>query len=326
MRTRFLTAALAALALAPLARADGLPLLDSGAPAIVRGSDGGRYVAVPSGRDTVVTHLGDNVAFASRTLDGRFTVPVVAIDGTAAGLSADRSTFVLIAPRRGFPRARTTFAVLDAGSLRLRTTVVLHGDFSFDALSPDGTRMYLVHYQSKTDPTRYEVRAYDLVRDRLLPEPIVDPTEVDEQMRGYPITRATTPDGRYAYTLYDGAGKMPFVHALDTVKGEARCIDLDMLAGREDLYQLGLDLRVGGTRLAVVSGSTQVTAFDTRTYLPTASVLTAPETGSSPFRIAVLVLLVLVAVGGVLYAVRVIARAGGPYGSRRSSPPSRPRT
>jgi len=326
MRIRFLTVALVALALAPLAHADGLPLSDSGAPAIVRDSGGVRYMAVPTARGTVVTRFGDNVAFSSRLLDGRFTVPVVAMDGTAAGLSADRSTLVLIAPRRGFPRARTTFAVLDAGSLRSKTTVVLPGDFSFDALSPDGTRLYLVHYQSKKDPTEYEVRAYDLARDRLLPDPIVDPTEVDEQMRGYPITRATTPDGRYAYTLYDGAGKTPFVHALDTVNGEARCIDLDMLAGREDLYQLELGLGLGGTRLAVVSGSTQVTAVDTRTYLPTASVLTASASDGSPLRIAVLVVLVLFALGGVLFAFRVIARAGGPYRSKRSSRPSRPRT
>ena len=60
-----------------------------------------------------------------------------------------------------------------------------------------------------------------LGRSRLLPAPVVDPREPDERMRGMPITRATTADGRWEYTLYDGTGSYPFVHALDTVRAEA---------------------------------------------------------------------------------------------------------
>ena len=44
-------------------------------------------------------------------------------------------------------------------------------------------------------------------------------------MHGNPMTRATSADGRWAYTLYDGNGH-PFVHALDTAPATARCIDL----------------------------------------------------------------------------------------------------
>jgi hypothetical protein len=75
----------------------------------------------------------------------------------------------------------------------------------------------------------------------------VDPREPDEDMRGYPITRASSPDGRWAYTLYDGAGKHPFVHALDTQGRTAACIDLDGLAGRDDLYELRLIEARGAT-------------------------------------------------------------------------------
>ena len=49
-------------------------------------------------------------------------------------------------------------------------------------------------------------------------------------MRGYPLTRVASPDGRWAYTLYDGGGKHPFVHALDTLEGRAVCIDLPAFA------------------------------------------------------------------------------------------------
>ena len=61
-------------------------------------------------------------------------------------------------------------------------------------------------------------------------------------MRGSPITRATSSDGRWAYTLYDGAGGTPFLHALDTSKRQARCIDLPMLAGGQDLGQLRITM------------------------------------------------------------------------------------
>jgi hypothetical protein len=326
MRARFLIASLLVLALAPLARADGLPIADASAPAII-GRDGteGRYVALPTERGTTVARLG-GVVYASRLLDGRYTVPVIALDHTASGLSTDGSTLVLINPRRNFPRAKTSFVVLDAKSLRTRRHIVLEGDFSFDALSPDGTRMYLIHYLSRRDPTRYEVRALDVPSGKLLPTPIVDKSEPDERMAGLPITRETTADGRWAYTLYDGAGHEPFVHALDTVDGEAHCIDLEMLAGRRDLYDLRLELGPKEVGLVVVSGAERVGAFDTSDFQPVNAKAVGTEAASieksSPTRwpLALLaVAVVLVAVGGVL-----LLRSRS-YGWR-SSEPSRPRT
>jgi LPXTG-motif cell wall-anchored protein len=186
---------------------------------------------------------------------------------------------VLINPRRTFPRARTSFVVLDATNLRTRQHVVLDGDFSFDALSPDGTRMFLVHYLSRRDPTRYEVRALDVPSGKLLPTPIVDKSEPDERMAGLPITRETTADGRWAYTLYDGAGEEPFVHALDTVDGEAHCIDLAMLSGRQDLYDLRLDLGPGDGALAVVDGAQNLALVDTSDFEPVAAKSVAADAG-----------------------------------------------
>jgi hypothetical protein len=262
---------LLALAVTPLAFADGLPIADTGAPALIGGDDGnGRLVALPAKGGTVVARIGGSV-YSSRFLEGRYTVPVVALDRTAAGLSTDGSTLVLINPRRTFPRERTSFVVLDARSLRARRHIVLDGDFSFDALSPDGTRMFLIHYLSRRDPTRYEVRALDVASGKLLPTPIVDTSEPDERMAGFPVTRETTADGRWAYTLYDGAGEEPFVHALDTVDGEAHCIDLAMLSGRQDLYDLRLGLGPGGRGLAVMDGGEKLTVVDTSDFGPAAA-------------------------------------------------------
>jgi len=67
------------------------------------------------------------------------------------------------------------------------------------------------------------VRAYDLAARRLLPEPVVDPREPGEKMQGLPMTRATSADGRFAYTLYERPRGAPFIHALDTVRGSAAC-------------------------------------------------------------------------------------------------------
>ena len=255
---------------APAAASDGLPVgnVDAGPAGVTSAAGAMRYVTVPAGRNTLalaVRRDGGQVG-SSRLLRGRFTIPVVALDGTPAGLSADRRTLVLIKPRLGFPRNVTTFAVLDAQRMKLRDVVRLRGDFSFDALSPDGRLVYLVNYTSRRDPTRYEVRAFDTRQGRLVPGPIVDKREPDENMRGYPLTRAMSPDGRWAYTLYDGAGKHPFVHALDTRDMTAACIDLDGLTGRDDLQALRLGVSGDGTSFSVLDGRQALFVVDTKTF------------------------------------------------------------
>ena len=211
----------------------------------------------------------------SKLLDGAFTIPAVAYDGSSSGLSADGSVLVLIQPRLSFPRTRTSFAVFDARRLRLLQMLRLRGDFSFDAISPRGNRIYLIQYLSPQDPTRYAVRAYDVHAGRLLPDPVVDPHEADEQMRGQPLSRAMSPDGRWAYTLYDGNGKTPFVHALDTSRSTARCIDLDALAGNQYLSGMRLAMRPDGKRLVVRNGLVPELTVNTKTF----AVSKVPEPG-----------------------------------------------
>ena len=141
--------------------------------------------------------------------------------------------------------------------------------------------MYLIHYLSRRDPTRYEVRALDVPSGKLLPTPIVDKSEPDERMAGFPITRQTTADGRWAYTLYDGAGHEPFVHALNTIDGEAHCIDLEMLAGRQDLYDLRLDLGPGDSGLAVVGGAERLAVIDTSDFEPVGAKTIVPDSAEA---------------------------------------------
>jgi hypothetical protein len=250
------------------AAADGLPVVGATAgPVGVASRDGGvRYSALRIQQGTVVvrTRTSDGQVLRSRFIRGRWSIPVVAYDGTPDGLSADGDTLVLIRPRITFPRARTRLAILDAKTLRVRDSFTLKGDFSFDAISPDGSALYFINYLSAKDPTDYAVRVFDPRAGRLLAEPIVDPDEPAEEMGGQPITRAWSADGRWAYTLYDGGKHAPFVHALDTVHYEAHCIDLDALAGRDDLQDLRLSSGPGA--LSVVSGNEHLLEIDLNTF------------------------------------------------------------
>ncbi len=251
-------------------KADGLPVLgiDVGPEGVATPTGPARYVTLPGKGHTVVARVRRNGGqiLLSRVLPGNFTIPAVAYDGSASGLSADGGVLVLIEPRAQFPRARTTLAILDAPRLGVRTILRLRGDFSFDAISPKGGLLYLIQYVSPQDPTRYVVRAYDARRGRLLAEPVVDPHERGEKMRGNPLSRAASPDGRWAYTLYDGAGETPFVHALDTSGRTARCIDLDALAGNAYLSRLRLRVSDNGSALTIRDGDETELVVDTKTF------------------------------------------------------------
>jgi hypothetical protein len=262
----------AALLAVASARADGLPVLGVDVSSSgVATADGARYVTMASGGRTVVARVAEagGRLLVWRSLPGTFTIPAVAYDGSAGGLSADGKTLALIEPRQSFPRAQTRFLILGRG-LAVRRQVTLRGDFSFDAVSPDGAWLYLIHYTSAQDPTRYLVQRYDLRNGRLSAAPVVDPSQPGEKMRGNPLTRATSADGRWAYTLYDGGGATPFVHALDTVAGSAHCIDLDALSAKTDLSKARLAV-AGGGRLELRGIPHEALNVDLRSFRVTAA-------------------------------------------------------
>lgn len=312
--------------LVPAAAADGKGTgsLDASRQGVADG-DGSRYVAFPAFRGTTVAKLdtsGGQVQRATR-LPGRMAIPAVAYDLSPGGLSADGGTLVLFRQTFAFPQRRSAFAVLDTQRLRVRDWVRLKGAYSFDALSPDGRTLYLIHYLTPRDITDYEVRAFDLSTGRLLPRPIVDPEEPDEQMAGLPITRAYSPDGRWAYTLYDGNGKEPFIHALDTVGRAAVCIDLPQLEGRKNLFLLELDVAPATGDLTILARSpkawvksrTPLLAVDAKTseVAPATPARSEPGDGRSD----VPWLLIGLSVGIVAFTAVVLGTLGN--GRRRSS-------
>ena len=276
---RFMLIACGALVLLPAAAAgDGLPVPMDGfgtASTVAPDGEGPRYATVRAGEDTTLLQVdqdGGEIT-GTRTINGRYTIPLVAIDGTPSGVSADGSTVALISPRTSFdfPRRETSFVIVDVnenGGMRPRPPLTIRGDFSFDALSPDGRVMYLIEYLS-ADYNDYAVRMYDLERERLLPDPVLVAHEVSPgEMRGLPMTRATSPDGRWEYTLYDGGGGRngtPFIHTLDTERGLSHCVDLAMIDGNE-AFRTDLELSDDGGTLNVTRGKETVAMLNTETF------------------------------------------------------------
>jgi hypothetical protein len=292
--------AAAATTFVPAAGADGLPVLgvDVGSTGVAAPTGSVRYVtiAAPGGTEVERIQRSGGRVLGVSFFSGTFTIPAVAYDGSASGLSGDRHTLVLIEPRTSFPRAATSLLVLRAPSLAYRSLVKLRGDFSFDAVSPDGSHLYLIQYLSPVDPTRYAVRRFDLASMRLSAKPVVDPRQPGEKMRGNPLSRAVSADGRWAYTLYDGGGSRPFVHALDTANATARCIDVDQLASA-NLSSLRLRLADGGRSLRIADGATTFAAVDTHTFA-----VSQPGAAGGPSR-----LLLFGAVGAALAVLAAAA-------------------
>jgi hypothetical protein len=252
-------------AIAPSAApADGLPAGSASPRTGIESLDGAeRYVALDGGRGTTIAQISQKTGevLKSGYLRNDLAVPGVAFDGSATGLSADGQTLVLsqtFAP----DQSETKLAVLDARRLSLRDRVELRGSFTLDAISPDGRWLYLIEYLSPRNLSKYNVRAYDLERGRLLPDPITDPDESGDEMYGTPMTRAMSPDGRWAYTLYDG--EETFIHALDTRKGAAVCIDLDDLQAKP--WRLDMRSSPNGRALELTQHGESQASVDTRTF------------------------------------------------------------
>jgi hypothetical protein len=292
----------AILAVVPMsAAADGLPgegvVAD---PVSVPGGDVG-YVTRTARHHTIVREQAVATGRTLRKLrvSGTFVVPAVAYDGSPSGLSADGRTLVLIKPRTSWPRKRTSFAVIDPKTMQLRRRYSLRGDFSFDAISPNGRTAYLVQYLSPRDVTAYAVRAYDMRARRLFRAPVVDKSEPDEDMSGVPLARVSDSQGRWAYTLYDAA-EHPFVHALDTQSRTAVCIDLDVP---------GTALALRGNRLDVVRRKRVVASIDTSTHKllrerPAAVAEDDAGTSWLPIAVPTAALLLLAAVGRRRFVTR----------------------
>jgi hypothetical protein len=201
------------------------------------------------------------------TLRGLFGIPAVTVNGQAGGLSRDGKTLLLTEPLNGLSlRAKSHFLLIATGTLKVRRVIVIKGSFGFDGLSPDNRTLYLIQQQSATNP-KYAVRAYDLVRQRLLPQVIVDKREPDEKMNGYPVARTESQSGSWVYTLYRKQNDQTFIHALNTTGRYALCIDFHWPSANDNIWQATLALDETRHVLTIKTPSGAVAArVDTQSY------------------------------------------------------------
>jgi hypothetical protein len=186
------------------------------------------YTTSRAGAETRLTSRTDAGRTRTVTVDGAWGVPRITIGGDTAGLSHDGRKLVLAeATHPNKPlRDTTKFLLVDTKRLAVTKTIQLTGDFGFDALSPNGRLLYLIQHMPGGNLSRYQVRAYDLQRGKLLSKVVADTRQKGWLMNGYPAARTASANGRWVYTLYANPDNYPFVHALDSVTKTAVCIGL----------------------------------------------------------------------------------------------------
>lgn len=271
MSRRFSIVLVASVAAACVA-ASAVPGDGGPSPGAVDGGSGvstrdGRthYVTLAAGGGTVVEAIDRHGSVLRwNWLPGSLGIPLVANDGTAGGLSRDGRHLVLASYAGS---GVTQFSVLSTKTFVAVGNVTLRGTWSFDALSPDARTLYLIQYFLRPTSQRYLVRVYDLARDRLYGRAVTARTERGT-MTGWPVTRATSADGVWAYTLYVKGTGSAFVHALDTVHRRAVCVDLPWKDVTAWVYDARLWLSRDGAELHLrqrgIDGRTAV--IDTRNW------------------------------------------------------------
>ena len=244
-------------------------------PGTARGGDGiavaggARLVAASSGAGSTILQRfsrEDGAKLGQRILHGTLGIPLVTYSGLSDAVWSNGRR-ALLATSIYDDVGHTTFVVLDTRTLRPLRTIRLQGAFGYDALSPDGRRLYLLQYPGGVSGRlHYVVRSLNMRTGRLEPGAIVDKTEPDERMNGIALNRARGPKRTWAYTLYNGGASHAFVHALNTRTRTARCIDLPREGEEQTVLEQAQMAVRGGFLTLREPGGGLLARIDTRTF------------------------------------------------------------
>lgn len=244
-------------------------------PGVAQGGDGiavaggARLVAVAGAQgSTIVMRMStkDGANLGQRILQGTLGIPLVSFSGIADAVWSNGRRALLSTSIYDDER-HTTFVVVDTRSLRPLRTIRLRGAFAYDALSPDGRRLYLLQYpRGLSGGIDYVVRSLNMRTGRLEPGAIVDKTEPDERMAGIALNRAWSKNRTWAYTLYSGGESHAFVHALNTRTRTARCIDLPWKGAAQSILEHAQMQVKAGALTLVEPGGGVLARIDTRTF------------------------------------------------------------
>jgi hypothetical protein len=161
----------------------------------------------------------------SQTIQGEWRLPTVGAEPLPVGVSTDGQTIVLVeASTKVAGDGSSRFAILSRSFDAKPRIVELPGSFEYDTLSPDGSILYVVEHLPGPPDAHYQVRAVDTATGILRDGVVVDKSNLDEVMAGYPIAQVRGSNA-LVFTLYRGA-EHPFIHALSSIDSWALCIDL----------------------------------------------------------------------------------------------------
>lgn len=152
----------------------------------------------------------------------------------------------------------TTIALVDTQAGKLAKTINLNSDFDLDAVSADGSGLYLL--QRLNDGSgHYYVKLYNVRENELYQGQIVDKTDLnDPNMTGTALARQAASSGAEVYTLYtDAYHNIAFVHILplDPSFPLAHCINLPVGKNPDLLRYYTLALSADGNTLYAANGA-----------------------------------------------------------------------
>jgi hypothetical protein len=199
---------------------------------------------------------------AQTAIPAGYALPNIAFQGPTAGLSPNGQWLALTKSSSpsgaGQGGGTTNFLVGSSALTDPFKSIHVKGDFVFDALSNDGTSLYLI--QKMKDPNHYQVRLYNVAAGELAPGAVVDKREPNEPMNGIRGDSVADPGGNYVYTVYiRDAG--PFIHALPLDEPIAWCVDLPPSTHANDIErQFHWALALGNGRIYAVNASLKTVA------------------------------------------------------------------
>jgi hypothetical protein len=194
----------------------------------------------------------------------------------AGGLSRDGKTLLLVELRGKGRFEKSTFIVVDPIRMKFVREFTPYASMRpippyalTDALSPDASRLYAVPYTNAitgiANPCFAEY-GYDLRADQSVS---VKTDSSSAGANGTAVTRASSGDGRWVFTLYraSGSGAL-FVQALDTVGAAVHCLTLPHSQGTNAVLVLSnhsrtleVNARGGRPSYHVTVANWHVTAF-----------------------------------------------------------------
>jgi YVTN family beta-propeller protein len=234
----------------------------------VASPDGSVYYALEGSSPTTLrwTDAKTGRPITQLTLPGAYAF-AGDIGPAPTGFSPNERWLVLV----GDTGAKSSFAIVDTSLVRLAAFAEVPGPFTYDAISDDGTSLYVTERITPEAARQlpgvnaaygYRVRVYDVPAGKMSETLVVDvklaaatdannaETRIDGIMSGIYQSSVPSRDGRWNFSFYYNPSRGPFIHVLHLDSRSAFCIlDLPLVSG-------GLEKRLGWSLALTPSGKT----------------------------------------------------------------------